>query len=118
MKRTLIALPVMLLVLSSVIAPFGTEHCRQRDSSGIRCPPAKRKDLACLVNALETCNNDNFPVVEFLFNTIRLDLCYPGFGMNGVGHQADLSARKADGFLAKRINRHSHQADTYLFASG
>src|SRR5262249_10267927 len=77
---------------------------------------AERGDVVILVDALEPGDDDDVPLFQGPVHARRRNALDSRLGVGAVGDDADLGARKTEGALAERVDRHRQQRNGNLLA--
>ncbi|CAB4721695.1 unannotated protein [freshwater metagenome] len=90
------------------LTTISTKRCRQSNCRGVRSTTTKGGDFFVGTDALEASDDTDLALGQCLTHTIALHFKNLGFGVHGVGNDADLAARETDG-----VNTHAGKSHTY-----
>jgi len=79
------------------LAQIGVHLRRDGHCAGIRTAAAERSDIPIAVEALETGDYHNAPLIQRSADALRRQLLDPGSGISRVGIEARLPAEQRDG---------------------
>ncbi|SCI78531.1 Uncharacterised protein [uncultured Clostridium sp.] len=98
------------------LTQVGMQGGRQSHRRGIRTPPPQCGNVAILVDALESGDDDDLPLVQLRQNTLGTDVLDPGRAIGRVGFEAGLPACQRDHRIPHRLNGHGAQGAGNLLA--
>ena len=91
------------------LAEIRAERCCNGNCGGVRAAAAERSHVAHLVNALETCNNNDAAVIQLCLEALACDTLDAGIRVVAVGLQTDLPAGQGYDRKAQLLDGHRQQ---------
>ena len=106
------------LYIGKNLAGIGLERGGQCDGRGIGAAAAQGGDVSLVVDPLETGDNHHPALIQLGHDLVRINGLDPGLGMDGIGIDLHLIAKKRNGVAPGLLHGHGKQSDGHLLAGG